>query len=399
MNIAPVTDRIDLLDVLRGFAIFGMFTVNMTADASWADAFSDAVPWQADFVSLLFVDLFTNGKFITLFSLLFGLGFYIQSQRRMHKGLAVAPFWVRRLAGLFLIGAAATALTLPTRILIDYSLFGLALLAFYRLSPGKILAAAISCFIVERVYGPVLHIYWPDLFSSTPTMNDEIHAAASMVESQGSFLEISQLEILHLWNEITSVGYFVGDLGLLGLMLIGLYVGRKGALTDPDTRRRMARAVMPWLLGVGFASCVLWVAMTDFGLGDSESVHHEVLVHIAAWPFGMAVLGLGYAAAVTLLLESPRWSAILGVFAPIGRMALTNYLFTAFVSAVVGFQWGFGLYGKVSPTAGLAIVVALLPVQMLASRWWLSRFRYGPAEWLWRAWTYGAPPRMVTKVA
>ena len=66
--------------MLRGIAIFGMFTVNVTADALWSDAFSDLQPWSADFLAILFVNLFTNGKFITIFSFLFGVGFYIQSQ-------------------------------------------------------------------------------------------------------------------------------------------------------------------------------------------------------------------------------------------------------------------------------------------------------------------------------
>jgi len=214
-----------------------------------------------------------------------------------------------------------------------------------------------------------------------------------LVRTQGSFFELSQLELAHLLADVSRVSYFFGDLGLLGLMMLGLYVGRSGALTDRVVRRRLARAVMPWLLGVGFASCVAWIALSDFRVGNEDLVHHEALASLLAWPFGMVVLGLGYAAAITLLAESPRWSGVLGAFAPIGRMALTNYIFTAFVAALIAYPWGLGLFGKVSPTAGLAIVVALLPAQMLASRWWLGRFRFGPAEWLWRAWTYGAPPR------
>jgi len=99
-------------------------------------------------------------------------------------------------------------------------------------------------------------------------------------------------------------------------------------------------------------------------------------------------------AAITLIVGNEKWRSWLTAFAPIGRMALTNYLFAGFVVALITFQWGLGLYGKVYPAAGLLIVVALLPFQMLASRWWLSRFYFGPIEWLWRSWTYGRFPEM-----
>lgn len=75
-------------------------------------------------------------------------------------------------------------------------------------------------------------------------------------------------------------------------------------------------------------------------------------------------------------------------------MVLTNYLFTYFVGAFVGFEWGLGLYGELFPAAGLLVVVTLLPVQAYLSRWWLTNFAFGPVEWLWRYWTYGQQPPM-----
>jgi uncharacterized protein len=74
--------------------------------------------------------------------------------------------------------------------------------------------------------------------------------------------------------------------------------------------------------------------------------------------------------------------------------ALTNYLFTGLAAAFISFQWGPGLYGQEFPLMGLVIVLVLLPVQMIISRWWLSKFVFGPFEWLWCYWTYGRPPPM-----
>jgi len=390
--LSPTDQRVELLDILRGIAIFGMFTVNMTADIWWADSYSELQPGSADFVSLVLVNLFTNGKFITIFSFLFGIGFYVQSERRIADDATVAPFWLRRLSGLLLIGLVANALTVPAGILVDYALFGLGLLLFFRMSPRSILIAAVSCFVIGRLYSSIISTYWPPIETNVPVVLDAIHKSADLVHRGGSFLEISGRNLVHLWEEMTQWQYYAADLDILGLMLLGLYVGRRGAIWDRVIQVRTARKALPWLLGIGFFGCATWVAMENFGLGDESSIHHSVVSGLMAWPIGMPVLGLGYAAAITLLVGNEKWRRRLAAFAPIGRTALTNYLFTAFVVAFVSFQWGLGLFGQVFPTAGLLIVAALLPVQMLASRWWLGRFAYGPFEWLWRIWTYRRVP-------
>jgi len=385
-------ERIELLDILRGIAIFGMFTVNMTADAWWADVFSELQPGSADFVSLVFVNLFTNGKFITIFSFLFGIGFYVQSERRIANGANVTSFWLRRLVGLLMIGLVAEALTLPTWILIDYALFGLGLLLFFKMSPRSIFVAAICCFTISMLYGSVVSTYWPPTESVIPLVIDAIHESADMVQRDGSFLEISALNLLHLREELMQWQYYLGDLDILGLMLLGLYVGRRGAIWDRDIQVIVARKALPWLLSIGFIGCTTWVAMQNFGIGDESSSYHPLLSDLMAWPIGMPTLGLGYAAVVTLMVGSEKWRSRLKIFAPMGRMALSNYLFTALVAASISFQWGLGLYGTVYPAAGLLIVVLLLPVQVFVSRWWLTRFAFGPFEWIWRSWTYGRLP-------
>ena len=394
MKLSPTDQRVELLDILRGIAIFGMFSVNMTADIWWADRYGELQAGSVDFMSLVFVNLFTNGKFITIFSFLFGIGFYVQSEGRIAGGARVTSFWLRRLIGLLIIGVVANACTLPAWILVDYALFGLGLLLLFRMSPRTILVAAISCFVISTLYATVIPAYWPPVVPAVPAVIDAIHESAEMVQRNGSFAEISALNILHLWEELTRWQYYLGDLDILGLMLLGLYIGRRGAIWDRDIQIAIARRALPWLLGIGIFGCATWVAMENFGFGDESSMYHSFVSALMAWPIGMPTLGLGYAAAVTVIIGNEKWRRRLAAFAPIGRMALSNYLFTGFVAALISFQWGLGLYGKLFPAAGLFIVVALLPIQMLASRWWLSRFIFGPFEWLWRSWTYGRLPPM-----
>jgi len=396
MNLSPITERAEVLDVLRGIAIFGMFSVNMTADIRWSDVYETLQPGSADFLALVFVNLFASGKFITIFSFLFGVGFYIQSERRIEMGNSVASFWVRRLSGLLIIGLIATACTLPVRILIDYAIFGLGLLLFYRLPPRFILAAAIGTFVVVESIDLLIPTYWPSSTGTPlfPPAPDTIHDLVDATLPTGRFVTVALVELQHTWVEFTSWQYYLGDLDILGLMLLGLYVGRIGAIWDRQVQVTLAKRHVWWLLGLGFTCGALGMAMSQFGLGDETSIHHSVVANLLAWPLGMPVLGLGYAATVVLLMDNQKWRARLSAFAPIGRMALTNYLFTGFVAAFISFQWGLGLFGKVFPMMGLIIVVGLLPVQMLFSHWWMKRFMFGPFEWLWRFWTYGKAPPM-----
>jgi uncharacterized protein len=389
--------HVELLDVLRGIAIFGMFTVNMTADIFWGDIYNETDLGPIDFASMVFVNLFTNGKFITIFSFLFGIGFYVQAERKLARGEGIAAFWIRRLIGLLLIAALANALTLPAWILVDYAFLGILLLLFYRLSPPWILMAAIACIAISKIFGSILPSYQQAAevaVSATTTVLDIVHDTRGMVQREGDFLDVSSNAILHISEEIFAWRYVVANLEVPGLMLLGLYIGRRGAIWDREIQVSIARKTMPWLLGIGFLSCLVWVAMENFGVGDNPSTHYEVIKELAAWPIGMPVLGLGYVAAITLLIGHEGWLKYLSVFAPIGRMALSNYLFTGFVLAFISFQWGLGLYEQVYPAAGLLIAVAILPLQILASRCWLTKFAFGPFEWLWRAWTYGRFPPM-----
>lgn len=397
MKPTAIQERVELLDILRGIAIFGMFTVNMTADIWWSDTFAESDLSFIDSLSLVLVDLFTNGKFITIFSFLFGIGFYVQSERAIKRGQSVPAFWIRRLAGLLMIALIAEACTVPSWILIDYSLFGLGLLLFYRLPPRWILAAAIACFAPPKIMSAI-HFFSTGQSEVAQqagvTIIDALHGSIDGVFATGSFLAIGSTNLVHVWEEITEWTYYLGDLDLLGLMLLGLFVGRIGAVWNRDIQLAFAKRVAPWLLGIGFAGCVAWELMKQFGVGDDSPANQQFIANFLAWPVGMPVLGLGYAAAITILVTNPKWHRILAPAAPVGRMALTNFLLTKLLAAFLSFQWGLGLYGEIFPAVGLLIVFATCPLLLYGSRWWLAHFAYGPFEWLWRAWTYGQLPRM-----
>ena len=106
---------------------------------------------------------------------------------------------------------------------------------------------------------------------------------------------------------------------------------------------------------------------------------------------GSGLLGLFYASVIVLLAQTPRWARRLHPFAAAGRLALTNYLPQTVIVTTLVYAYGFGLYGRVGALLSVPIAFAVFGVQVVWSNWWVRRFRFGPAEWLWRTLTYGQP--------
>ncbi len=407
-------ERIQFLDVLRGFAILGMFTVNMTVDADRTDSFYEMDLAFADFMSVVFVDMFANGKFILIFSFLFGVGFYMQYERAKGHGASFALTYIRRAAGLLLIGLTAMALNLPAGILLDYAVIGVFMLLFYKRTPQAILTAAIvviafanlvDCYSIYQehldleafaaVQGvPVVEVVRPE-----DPGEMELKLERERIRASGTFVEFSQARLSRVWKAFSNWRYYLDNAGLLGYMLLGLYLGRRGAIRDVETRNHIAKKALPWLLGIGLAGALIFVLMQNFGVGAPGELEHKIIQDLANWPNGAVALGLGYAATITLLMKRQAWQRWLAHLATLGRFALTNYLITCFVSAVVFRPWGFGLYNILMPFEGLIIVLLVFSLQVIVSRWWINRFRFGPCEWLWRSMTYGKlPPMRLPKI-
>ena len=224
-------ERIVLLDVLRGFAVFGMFTVNMTTDLPWGSAFREQPLDVADATVMIFIDVLTNGKFVTIFSFLFGMGFYLQLERARDRGVPFLATYLRRLVALFLISALAIVGGLDAGILIDYSIFGILLLLFVGRSARFLLAAIVVFFIIGAASSYNLSV--SDLIGTEQPERIELVDGRSSPEAlaenerdrvyrDGSFREIASYRFEHVlsWKD------WPLDTTLLGLMLLGCYLCR-----------------------------------------------------------------------------------------------------------------------------------------------------------------------------
>lgn len=392
----PPGQRVEVLDVLRGLAIFGIFVINLETFSLYdflSASERAAVALAALDPATIFVHrLLFLGKFYTLFSLLFGIGFAIQLARARERGTDPAPVYRRRLA--ILLGFGLVHLyAWSGDILVLYALLGFVLLGFRGWSDRGLLVAAAVLIALPVAQTALVAATGGALDPGAPFL-----ALADRVDARLGYVEGSDISVvgrggwegLLRWNAagpfwrmslILSEGR---EFKVLGVFLIGLVIGRGALLADLAGRRRLLGLVL--LLGtvIGLhanaALALLW-----------ETQAERPVLTAAVYALGVVPLGLAYAAGTALLWLRPWGRRLLGVFAPVGRTALTNYLLQTAIGIGVFYGVGLGLAGTMGPTTWTGLAVAVFVLQVVGSALWLRSFRYGPMEWLWRRLTYGRP--------
>jgi len=179
---------------------------------------------------------------------------------------------------------------------------------------------------------------------------------------------------------------------LVGIFLIGVAILRAGILARPDEHGVALRRMRNWGLPIGFAlgaySIMLGTAPPMGMMRLPDAI--QMVTHLGS---GL-ILALAYGATMTLAAQGRAGPWLRTWLAPAGRMALTNYLTQSIVGTLLFYHYGLGLWGHVGRAGQVLLVFSVFGLQLLLSRWWLSRFQFGPAEWLWRAITYWQLPPM-----
>ena len=391
----PASERSALLDSLRGYALFGILIANILAFIGidfLGDAQREALPLaRLDDLSEFLIEWLIVGKFYSIFSLLFGIGFAIQLARLEQRGEGV-PRYLRRLAVLFLIGLAHLLLLWLGDIVALYALMGAVLLLFRRSSDATLLRWAVALWLVPIAWSAAIH--FGGLRPAEPIYATGIAmiAATGLDVSRGPLPYLAGPDFLpHLLAHPGEILFRLGDLvyqmrftKVLGMFLIGLWIGRRAVYANLDRYRPLLRKVATVGLAIGLPMSAAKAVLT-MEAGDDRLLQFAAE---CAYVLGTATLALGYAAAFALLWHNRR-RGLLTWAAPAGRMALTNYLMQSLLQSAIFYGWGFGLIAKLGLAFVFPIALALFALQVTYSRWWLSRFRFGPVEWLWRSLTYG----------
>ena len=393
-------ERIYTLDVIRGFALLGIFIMNMPwfntsfyVDMTGTDLWTS---WWDEWTETATEVLF-SGKFNSMFSMLFAIGFTIQLERLEARDSAHAKsIYLRRIFWLFVFGAIHACVFWTGDVLHIYALMGLLLLALRRV-PNKVLW---TLFALALLYPLCMGLY--RYFTFTPEYREHIVAVATAAQASndaayghGSFLAAARehtREMLQLYSEpFMLLGTMNFYSQILVTMLLGLMLGRARFFQNSGQYLPLVRRVQWWTLGLGLAFGAVygvWQATTtDFVTPTPWRITAGVSYRLCR-----VLIMVFYVATLVRCVHNVSWRQWLQPMATVGRMPLSNYLFQTLIATTLFYGWGFGLWGKVGNALDLVLAIGIFfLIQIPLSKWWLGRHELGPMEWLWRRLTYGRP--------
>ncbi|MBR5177094.1 MAG: DUF418 domain-containing protein [Bacteroidales bacterium] len=375
--------RYVILDALRGFAILGICLANFPEFSLWT--FSDPAGWTVtDKVTRAIQTFLVDGKFYTLFSLLFGMGFSIQLE---NAGQKTRTFY-RRMIVLFLIGLCHLLFLWSGDILMLYAAMGMLLPLFKRLttkgiliSGGLFLTLPVLCeaLIGTRLSDPLEAEQWRICALYGITEANFGTWLADITGYKGMLQFLHQGAVERMWEFVSSYRFFK----VLGLFLIGYAAGREKMFADLEKFRKLLKNILLYgfLLGIPVGVLYTWNSMSGEPLGP---VAQSVFYLLSVYPMGFA-----YAALFSLLfMRRPEGKGWLLLAKP-GKVACTNYLMQSVLGVIIFYGIGFGLGGKVDLLGTEAIALGVYALEIVVSSLWINYFRYGPVEWVWRMMTYG----------
>ncbi|HUF12155.1 MAG TPA: DUF418 domain-containing protein [Longimicrobiales bacterium] len=395
--VAP-SERVELIDILRGFALLGILVVNFTGDeATRLDRAVTAV-----------LDVTVSESFLPIFSFLFGLGFAVQLLRARERGVGVVNLYLRRMLALFLIGTFHAVVISNVDILKLYALLGLLLIPIHRLR-DRWLWVIVAIPLVLGLWKPQVQAFTATLGSGPDETSvlqqweigqressagiiaerHEIDPAATRLDAYGSTVVMRWRQYESGMGRTLTRNIFLN--GIAALFVVGLIVGRRRILEDaPRHGRSLAIAATAGLTAAVAGGLVDYVVepqdpavakLGEYGSNFGASVFYIALI-------ALAVTGW------------PRVAALLRPFAAVGRLGLTNYLMQSIVMTLLFKRYGLALEEPSTTPVLLINLMFFFAIQVPFSRWWIARYRFGPAEWLWRTMTYGKrqPMRLASRV-
>ena len=394
---APIrsTERIVAIDLLRGFALLGILIMNIQGFAMPAAAYLNPTVY-GDLGGInrwvwTLSHIFADQKFMTIFSLLFGAGILLMTEKLDARGLRTWIVHYRRTFWLLIIGLAHAYLLWTGDILVFYALCGFWVYWLRKLRPGLQMALGLLVLSVPAILslGTGLTMqYMP------PEMLQELRAdwrpAAETVQEEitayrGGWLAQMAPRVARSAEFHTFGLLFWGLWRAGGLMLMGMALYRWGVLSGRRSRGLyIGMAVLGFAIGlpVVIAGVVQnfahgWtLEFSRFGLGEQANYWGSLFVSAA------------YIGLLMLFARTGALSWLQDALAAVGRTALTNYLLQTFLATAVFYGHGLGLFGSVERVGQVGIVAAIWAVQLVLSPLWLRYFRFGPFEWLWRSLTY-----------
>jgi uncharacterized protein len=401
-NQAPVDPqrRIEAVDMIRGFALFGVLLVNMFNFGAYSFVWSE----PGDQMAFSVMRFFFETKSWRLFSFLFGFGFALQLIRAEERGLKFAPVYLRRLIILFVIGVGH-AMIYRGDFLMLYAELGLLLVLFRNVPPKLLLVLSVCLLAVFPIGRAATSFLEPTQTAVVTDYSTRLEAEKAEMEegrqthvySVGSVREV-MADNAKLENPFARPLGPESSVAVFAMFLLGLYAGRRRIFHDITKHMKLIRRVFWWGLPIGLVSMTverILNATTGYAVfRDQQATLLPQLFGDVIFTYGSTVLALAYAAGITLLAQHDRGKRLLSPLGSAGRMALTVYISGSVLFGTLFYGFAFGNAFRLGPAAVMGYAVLFFAILVLFAVWWTNRFRFGPMEWLWRALTYLKFPPM-----
>ncbi|HEK9102708.1 DUF418 domain-containing protein [Bacillus pfraonensis] len=382
--------RLEAIDSVRGFSLFGILLVNMTLIQF--GMFSADQPTyvfgKIDEGANWFIEFFGTHNFISLFSFLFGLSIILLQKSILAKEKRFFPIYIRRIIILLILGYIHGIFIWSGDILFAYGIVGIFLMMFINRKPKTLL---IWAFILLAF---TMFISYP--FESNANVDDfsSYIEKEQTVHKTGSYTDHIKFRLYENPFEDIGITGFSGGFLLTFLMIIlmaplfllGIYVGKKGWLFEID--KHVSSLKKLWLISGIFSFTVKILALLT---------QQPILIMLkdSVSPLGMALF---YGSSIILLFHYKKALRLLEYVANMGKMSVSNYLAQTIIATTIFYAYGFGLYGKIGYFFGIVLTIGIYSIQLYASTYWLQRYRIGPVEYVWRLGTYLKRPAFKHKV-
>lgn len=394
METITQNNRLVIVDALRGFALAGVAIVHMGEQyiaGPTPEGFMEGVNSLPDQIISGTIAFLIIGKFFALFSILFGLSFGIQMESAAKRGVDFSLRFLWRAVLLFLIGSVHQ-LFYRGDILTIYALLVPFLIPFYKVNNKWLLGIAaifflsIPRFISFGIFGNESLFGIHQMIDNTAPMIGEY----LRILQTGSFSELAQTNAIYGMKSKMDfqLSFFGRFYYTFGYFLLGLWMTKIGLFRNLETYLPNVKKALKWSFGFLVLAIILTAStfMTAPQPIDFSKAHQVLGINfmdMVSLAFTMIIL-----CSFILLYQKAEWEKRLSFFAPYGRMALTNYILQSVIGTFILFGWGLGYIGQIRTLYLFLISILLITFQTLFSKFWLSKFKYGPLEWLWRSGTY-----------
>ena len=382
-------NRVEILDVIRGFAILGIVIANIQ---SWSGY--KFIPFetlqQLDYYSIndtikYYFTFIIDTKFYTLFSMLFGIGFYIQFSKQKDNQLVFMKTYRKRLWLLIMFGAIHSFFW-SGDILMIYGLVGLVFVMFRNIKEKNMLYLAIFFYYIYLTYDIIFALFFPDFTNITATAYktypDITPVELTAIFTDGSFIEVLQAN----WHNLYYRYFDLIPSGrlpkLLGLFLLGYYLMSINYFTTYDRSVKLLVALLVLGIGLEYIAIEIGGSMGTYSQ-DLTNVLYKIVSATA-----QIFLALSYISILAIIDENSFFKKFLHLFSYVGRMSFTNYLMHTLLGYLIFYPFFGGLFGTMGLLEISILAILLFAFQILFSFVWLKYFAFGPLEWVWRCLTY-----------